>query len=301
MRIVFAGNPEPAVQTLIALRQEHSVEAVITSIPKPQGRNHTSIHSAVATYALEHGIPLIETSNINTDERLKHLNYDIGVVVAFGQLIGANLLARSPWVNVHYSLLPRWRGASPVQYALMYGDDITGVTTFFLETQLDAGPIIAQATYMPRPEETGTSLLKELTKMGSTLAVQSLRIIENSSINAKSQTDEITYAPKITAEDCRIDWTQSAIAIDRKVRALFDRPTAFTTLRTKRIQLGPTEISAVASDGQPGSLVEKEKSIYVCTGSVDLCLGKVKPEGKNWMDARDWWRGLHDNENLVFE
>lgn len=301
MKIVFAGNPEPAVQTLIALQQEHTVEAVVSSVPKPQGRKHTAIRSAVATYALENGIPLIETSNINTDERFEQLKYDIGVVVAFGQLIGSKLLARTPWVNVHYSLLPRWRGASPVAHALMYGDDITGVTTFFLESQLDAGPIIAQATYMPGPKETGTTLLKELSKIGATLAVQSLRIIEDTSLVAKPQTNEITYAPKITTGDCRIDWKQSALAIDRKVRALLDKPTAFTTLENKRIQLGQIEVSTSTSDGLPGSLVEREKSIYVLTGSVDIRLGKVKPEGKTWMDAQEWWRGLRDKDNLVFE
>lgn len=301
MNIVFAGNPEPAVKTLIALRQHHTVVAVITSIEKPQGRGNKISKSPVAMYALEQGLPLIETVNINADDRIAALNFDMGVVVAFGQLIGPGLLKRSPWMNVHYSLLPRWRGASPVQHALLYGDDITGVTTFFLESELDAGPIIAQATYVPQPHETTSTLLNALTDVGADVAIQSLRIIEQGVVEAKMQSGEITYAPKLVQEDCRVDWKQSAIAIERRVRALYEKPTAFTTLNKKRVQLGPLEISTISSEASPGVVFGHDRDVFVSTGSVPVRLGMLKPEGKSWMHASDWWRGIQQKDRVEFE
>lgn len=300
MNIVFAGNPEPAVETLIALRKQHNVVAVITSIEKPKGRGHAITKSPVALYAIEQGLKLIETRNINNDEQVAALEFDLGVVVAFGQLIGSALLTRTPWINVHYSLLPRWRGASPVQHALLYGDDITGVTTFFLESELDAGPVIAQATYVPRPVETTSTLLNELTSLGSDLVLQSLGIIEKGVVEAKDQSGEITYAPKLTQDDCRIEWGQSAIAIDRRVRALFEKPTAFTTVKTKRVKLGPLEISDISSDYTPGVVFEQKNEVFVATGSVPVRLGMLKPEGKSWMQAIDWWRGIQQKDHVKF-
>ncbi len=300
MNIVFAGNPEPAVKTLMALQKHHHIVAVITSPEKPKGRGHKTTKSPVALYAIEQGLNLIETPNINSDDRIQALQFDIGVVVAFGQLIGSALLDQSPWVNVHYSLLPRWRGASPVQHALLYGDDITGVTTFFLEAELDAGPIIAQATYVPGPDETTSTLLNELTSLGSDLAIQSLGIIEQGVVEAKLQSGEIAYAPKLSHDDRRIEWGQSAIAIERRVRALFEKPTAFTTFNTKRIQLGPLEIGNISSDSIPGVVFEKNNDVFVTTGSVPVRLGVLKPEGKAWMQAIDWWRGIQQKDHVEF-
>jgi len=300
VRIVFAGNPEPAVTTLAALKENHTIVAVVTSEQKPQGRGRKQNKSPVAQYALEHMLPLIETPNINKDARLEQLEYDVGVVVAFGQMIGKTLLAKTRWMNVHYSLLPRWRGASPVQHALMYGDDVTGVTTFFLESELDAGPILAQATYVPSVQETGTSLMRELTDIGADLALQSLQVMEQGIASATGQAQEITYAPKLTQDDCRIEWSQSAVAIERRVRALFEKPTAFTTFRSKRLQLGPIVLAAESIEGQAGSIVELDDEIYVCTGSAPLRLGIVKPEGKSWMQAIAWWRGVQNKQNERF-
>lgn len=301
MRIVFAGNPQPAVETLATLHREHEIIAVITSPEKPQGRGHKAHKSAVAKYAIENSLPLIETQNINADEQIKKLQFDLGVVVAFGQLIGTELLDCNPWLNVHYSLLPRWRGASPVQHSLLYGDDVTGVTTFFLERDLDSGPIIAQATYVPREDETGSSLMDVLSEVGATLASKSLRIIEEGIVEPRAQVGETTYAPKITNDDLRINWSKSAIEIERKTRAFYEKPGAFTTFRSKRIQIGPTAFESPENSHVPGTIFEVNKKIFVATGSTPVQLNMVKPEGKNWMDAASWVRGIHNRESMVFE
>lgn len=301
MRIVFAGNPEPAVLTLQELQKHHTIVAVITSPARAQGRGQKVAHSKVAEFALQQKLPLIETANINTDERVEALEYDLGVVVAFGQRIGERLLGKTKWMNVHYSLLPRWRGAAPVQYALMYGDDVTGVSTFFLEKELDAGPLIAQATYTPTVDETATTLLHELSHIGASLASHSLEIIEQEVVNTRAQESaEITYAPKIEPADLVLQWNQSAIALERKVRALLDKPLAFTTFRGKRIQIGRLRISDQVLDAAPGTLISEGEDLYVATGSVLVQLTTVKPEGKSWMDASAWWRGIQDRENANF-
>lgn len=300
MNIVFAGNPEPAVETLMALQKHHHIVAVITSLEKPQGRGHKTAKSPVAMYAIDQGFTLIETQNINKDERISALQFDLGVIVAFGQLIGPELLRQSQWMNVHYSLLPRWRGASPVQHAVLYGDDITGVTTFFLEAELDAGPIIAQATHALDSNETHATLMKSLTTLGADLTIQSLAIIEQGVVDPKPQSGEITYAPKLSQVDCRIDWTQSAIAIERRVRALYEKPAAHTTCATKRIQLGPLVMSNIPSNQVPGTVFEQNKELFVTTGSNLVRLGNIKPEGKSWMQAIEWWRGIQDKENVKF-
>lgn len=301
MRIVFAGNPQPAVETLAILRTEHDILAVITSPEKRQGRGHKEHKSPVARFAIENSLPLIETHDINTEETLKNLDFDLGVVVAFGQLIRGELLERNPWLNVHYSLLPRWRGASPVQHSLLYGDDVTGVTTFFLERDLDSGPIIAQATYVPRSNETGSSLMNVLSEIGATLALKSLNIIEEGIAEPRAQVGEITYAPKITSDDVRINWSQSAIEIDRKVRAFFEKPGAFTIFRSKRIHLGPLAFERAEDSHEPGTIFEVNKEVFVATGSTPVRLTLVKPEGKYWMDAASWLRGIHNRESMVFE
>ena len=301
MRIVFAGNPQPAVETLATLHTAHDIVAVITSPEKPQGRGQKEHKSPVAKYAIENSLPLIETHNINTEETLRNLDFDLGVVVAFGQLIRGELLERRPWLNVHYSLLPRWRGASPVQHSLLYGDDVTGVTTFFLEPDLDSGPIIAQATFVPGKNETGSSLMDVLSEVGATLALKSLSIIEEGIAEPRAQVGEITYAPKITNDDLRINWSHSAIEIDRKIRAFFEKPGAFAIFRSKRIHLGPVDFENADDTYEPGTIFEVNKEVFVATGSIPLRLSLLKPEGKHWMDAASWLRGIHNRESMVFE
>jgi methionyl-tRNA formyltransferase len=302
MRLVFAGTPETAVPSLTALLGSgHEVVAVVTRPDAPAGRGLKTAPSPVAERAEAAGVPVLKPARPRDPgflERLREIGPDCCAVTAYGALIpqAALDIPRHGWVNLHFSLLPAWRGAAPVQHALMHGDDITGATTFRLVAELDAGPVFGVLTEPVLPSDTAGDLLARLAASGAGLLVATMDGIESGELIARPQPpDGISLAPKITPADARIDWGRPAPAIGRLIRACTPQPGAWTVLAGVRLKLWPLASVAVAGAGQPlepGELRVIRGGAIVGTGSVPVQLGDVQPDGKRRMPAADWARGL---------
>ncbi|AZA11499.1 methionyl-tRNA formyltransferase [Corynebacterium gerontici] len=315
MRLVFAGTPEVAVPTLTALiESEHEVSAVITRPDARKGRGRNLHPSPVKALALEHGIEVLTPSTIRqgTEEgdalraRLEALEPDCIPVVAYGNLIGPELLdlPRHGWMNAHFSLLPRWRGASPVQAALMAGDTQTGVTVFRIEQGLDTGPILGTyAEAMPN-DATTESLLDHLAIKAGDLLCEVLDGLERGFVVPQPQDGEPSYAGKITTEQAHVDFHQDAATIERLIRALMPQPGAWAMLDDQRLKFGPISIldaAALEQELAAGCILVEKKRVLVGTADGVVQLGNVQPPGKKYMPARDWARGQHDLESKMFQ
>lgn len=308
MRVVFAGTPEPAVEALEKLLQSsHEVVAVITRPPAPKGRGRTLHPSPVAALAEEHGIEVLTPQSLKTDEeireRLRTLAPDAIPVVAYGNLIPADMLdiATHGWVNLHFSLLPLWRGAAPVQAAIKAGDDITGATTFRIDEGLDTGPILGTVTEAIQPTDTADDLLTRLAYSGADLLVATMDLLESGEAAPQEQVGDPTYAPKILVEDARIQWDSPARAVDQAIRAHTPGPGAWTMKGEDRIKLGPVSLAAIEDNLAPGELKITKHAVYVGTATEAVELGQVQAPGRKRMQAADWARGLDENarkENL---
>jgi methionyl-tRNA formyltransferase len=301
VRIAFAGTPQAAVPTLQALiGTEHVIEFVITRPDAPKGRGRALTPSPVAEVAEQAGLKVIKTSNIS--ELADQLNgLDAIVVVAFGGLVPKNLLSvpKHGWINVHFSLLPHWRGAAPVQHAIMAGDDVIGVTTFRIEEALDTGPMLAYLTTSIGPSETAGELLDRLSIEGANLAIATLSGLEQGTMFALEQPiDGVSYAPKITTELARINWQDPALAVARKIRAVTPAPGAWTMVGEERFKLMPVQLATHVIDLAPGELKLEENQVYVGTGSHAVLLTQIQSPGKTFANANDWARNL--KTNLVF-
>jgi methionyl-tRNA formyltransferase len=301
MRIAFAGTPAVAIPTLEALlKSEHEIVAVITQPPAAQGRSNKPQSSAVATFAAQNNLLVIEPESINapqTIETLKDLKADLAVVVAYGQLLKNDALQVFPngWVNAHFSLLPAWRGAAPVQAAIIHGDEVTGVTTFALESSMDSGAIFGQVTTQVGTEETAGELLDRLSVLGAELVLQTVNAIESGEAKPVPQNNaEISFAPKLSPAEGQINWKNPALAINRHIRGFTPKPGAWTTLDGNRIEIGPVEILQ-ETQLLPGQIRVNKSEVCIGTGSSEIKLGDVKPAGKSWMSAGDWARGLREN------
>jgi methionyl-tRNA formyltransferase len=298
VRLVFAGTPEPAVPSLDALlASRHDVVAVVTRPDAPAGRGRTLRPSPVRERAEAAGVEVLTPDHPRDpefQERLRAMAPDCCPVVAYGALIPQPVLdiPRLGWVNLHFSLLPAWRGAAPVQHALLHGDEITGATTFLLEAGMDTGPVYGVTTEDVRPTDTSGDLLERLATAGAGLLVATLDGLEEGALQAVPQPAEgVSLAPKITAADARIDWTAPALRVDRQVRACTPAPGAWTTLRDKRVKLGPVTLTEEVLE--PGEVMrQQEGGCLVGTGTTAVRLGEVRPEGKGAMAAADWLRGL---------
>jgi methionyl-tRNA formyltransferase len=298
VRIVFAGTPEVAVPSLDALlASRHEVVAVVTRPDAPSGRGKRLASSPVAQRATALGIETLKPSRPRDEDfvaRLTELGPDCCPVVAYGALLPQRVLdipARG-WVNLHFSLLPAWRGAAPVQHAVLAGDETTGATTFRIVLDLDAGPILATATEQVRPDDTSGDLLGRLAISGARLLVDTLDGIETGSLVERPQPDTgVSYAPKITVEDARIDWSQPAEIIDRVIRGCSPAPGAWTTFRGERFKINSARIAGSALPA--GALEVGKRSVQVGTGTRALDLGQVQPQGKRPMRAADWARGIN--------
>ncbi len=293
MRLVFAGTPEPALPSLEALlASRHDVVAVLTRPDAPAGRGRTLRPSPVRERAEAAGLEILTPAHPRDDTfqaRLRQIAPDCCPVVAYGALVPQPVLdvPTHGWVNLHFSLLPAWRGAAPVQHAVLAGDEVTGATTFRLEAGLDTGPVFGVTTEDVRPTDTSGDLLARLAVAGAGLLVASLDALEDGSVQAVPQlTEGVSLAPKITSEDARVDWTASALRVDRLVRACTPAPGAWTTLRGKRVKLGPVTVTDQVL--APGEL----RDGLVGTATTTVRLGGVRPEGKAAMAAGDWLRGL---------
>ncbi|HUY45347.1 MAG TPA: methionyl-tRNA formyltransferase [Streptosporangiaceae bacterium] len=332
MRLVFAGTPQAAVPALDALlSSRHMVAAVVTRPDAPAGRGLRLAPSPVAQRAAEAGIEVLKPARPRDPDfldRLRAIAPDCCPVTAYGALIpqAALDIPGHGWVNLHFSLLPAWRGAAPVQHAILHGDDITGATTFRLVRELDAGPVFGVVTEPIRPTDTAGDLLARLAASGAELLVATLDGIESGQLEARPQPAEgVTLAPKITAEDARVRWDRPAIAVDRQIRACTPSPGAWTVLGDARLKLwplaaiqpaggpagGPATPAATAAAGAPGGrpappaadstggplapgeLRVLRSAVLVGTATTPVQLGDLQPPGKRRMSAVEWARGLH--------
>ncbi|HXA57688.1 MAG TPA: methionyl-tRNA formyltransferase [Streptosporangiaceae bacterium] len=308
MRLVFAGTPETAVPSLAALlASRHEVAAVVTRPDKPAGRGRLLLASPVGEQALAAGIEVLKPARPRDPEfleRLRQIAPDCCPVVAYGGLLPRAALDIPPrgWVNLHFSLLPAWRGAAPVQHAILHGDEITGAATFEIEEDLDTGPVYGLLTETIRPSDTTGDLLGRLASDGARLLVDTLDGIEEGVLDARPQSVEgVSYAPKLTPQDARANWTHPALRLDRLIRACTPAPGAWTTFRDERLKLGPVRPANGADPLAPGELRPGRKEVLVGTGTYPVSLGEVQPQGKKRMTAVDWARGvrLTDTDRLI--
>lgn len=315
MRLIFAGTPEPAVPALRALIEHpgHEVVAVLTRPDARVGRGRSLKPSPVKAVAVEHGIEVIEPTSLADDDaraRLAELAPDCIPVVAYGNLVPKDLLdlPRHGWVNLHFSVLPAWRGAAPVQAAIAAGDEITGASTFLIEEGLDTGPVFGTVTETIKPTDTADDLLTRLADSGATLLTATMDGLEAGRLRPKPQSDDgVSHASKITPDDARIDWSRPAHLIDRRIRAHTPAPGAWTMLGDDRIKVGPvTPLDAddVSGDGTAelgaGRIrVEKKRVLVGAGGGTAVVLGQVQPPGKRMMNAVDWARGARPDEGTM--
>jgi methionyl-tRNA formyltransferase len=301
MRLVFAGTPEVAVPALDALlASRHEVVAVLTRPDARAGRGRVEVESPVARRAAEAGIETLKPARASDPalrERLAELEPDCAPVVAYGGLVPPSLLdlPRHGWVNLHFSLLPAWRGAAPVQHAILHGDDVSGATVFTLEEGLDTGPVLAVMTEPVRPRDTSGDLLERLAAGGAGLLVATLDALEAGELVGQPQPEDgVSLAPKLTVGDARVDWTAPAFHVDRQVRACTPAPGAWTTWAGERVGLGPVE-PAGDSELAPGTVAVGRREVLVGAGDGHAVrLGEVRPAGRKPMAADAWARGVRD-------
>src|SRR6266568_7959092 len=315
MRLVFAGTPAAAVPSLDALlAADHEVAAVATRPDAPAGRGLRLAPSPVAQRAEAAGLEVLRPAKPGDQEflaRLRQIAPGCCPVTAYGALIPQRALdiPEHGWVNLHFSLLPAWRGAAPVQHAILHGDDITGATTFRLVAELDAGPVFGVVTEPVLPADTAGDLLARLAVSGAGLLVETMDGIESGELIARPQPpDGVSLAPKITPERARVNWTLPALAIDRLIRACTPAPGAWTTLDGASVKLGPVTGSGRVGRGPaglapgelaPGEVVVGGHEVLVGTGTTPVALGDVQPEGKRRMPAADWLRGIRGSRVVL--
>ncbi|MFB6812647.1 methionyl-tRNA formyltransferase [Streptomyces sp. NPDC056387] len=300
MKLVFAGTPEVAVPALDALiaSGRHEVAAVVTRPDAPAGRGRRLVASPVAERAEEAGIEVLKPAKPRDPEfqaRLREIAPDCCPVVAYGALLPKSALEipRLGWVNLHFSLLPAWRGAAPVQHSIMAGDQVTGASTFLIEEGLDSGPVYGHLTEEIRPTDTSGDLLTRLAFAGAGLLAATMDGIEDGTLRAVPQpADGISLAPKITVEDARIDWNAPAMRADRVVRGCTPAPGAWTVFRGERLKLISLGLVTDRTDLAPGELAPAKNNVYVGTGSHAVELLWVQPQGKKPMRGADWARGV---------
>lgn len=307
MRIVFAGTPEPALPSLQRLidSPRHDVIAVLTRPDAAAGRRGKPAPSPVAQLALDTGIPVLRPSRPNSPEfvaELTELAPQCCAVVAYGALLSPELLAvpEHGWVNLHFSLLPAWRGAAPVQAAIAAGDAVTGATTFQIEPALDSGPVYGVLTETIRPTDTAGDLLGRLADAGAALLEATMDGIADGALTAVPQpADGISLAPKISVEGARVQWGLPAQVVERRIRAVTPGPGAWTMIGDLRVKLGPVTIDDSGDRLTPGTIDAGRSVVRVGTGSEAVLLGQVQPPGKKPMAAADWARGARLGEGTT--
>lgn len=307
MRLLFAGTPAVALPSLDALlASRHEVVAVLTRPDARAGRGRTLTPSPVKERALEAGIEVLTPTTLRDpelQERLAAIAPDAAPVVAYGNLVPPAVLdlPRHGWVNLHFSVLPAWRGAAPVQHAIIAGDEVTGASTFRLEAGLDTGPVYGTLTETIRPTDTAGDLLGRLADAGSGLLVRTLDALEEGILTPVPQPgDGISLAPRLGTDDARVRWRHPAMAVDRRVRGCTPAPGAWTTLPDgARLGLGPVRPVPEVTDLAPGEVRVGRGEVLVGTGTHAVRLGEVRPAGKKAMAAADWARGARLPEPTV--
>lgn len=304
MRVIFAGTPEVAVPSLRALLgSPHEVVAVLTRPDARAGRGRTLTPSPVRVAAEEAGVPVLTPTTLRDEAvqaELAALRADVVAVVAYGMLVPEALLdvPTHGWVNLHFSLLPAWRGAAPVQHAILAGDEITGASTFVIKAGLDTGPVLGTMTEQVRADDTTGTLLARLADAGAPLLLATVDGLEAGRLEARPQPDDgVSLAPKVTVDDARIRWDQPALAVGRRIRACTPDPGAWTTFRGDRLRVGPLSLSTDRLPEElpqlaPGELVAGKAWVLVGTADRPVRLDEVTPLGKRPMAAADWARGV---------
>ncbi|MFY9489722.1 MAG: methionyl-tRNA formyltransferase [Mycobacterium sp.] len=306
MRIIFAGTPAPALPSLQRLidSPRHEVVAVLTRPDAAAGRRGKPAPSAVACLAADAGIPVLKPARPNSAEfvaEITALAPDCCAVVAYGALLSAELLAvpAHGWVNLHFSLLPAWRGAAPVQAAIAAGDTVTGATTFRIEPALDSGPVYGVVTETIRPDDTAGDLLDRLAVSGAALLGATVDGIADGSLTPVPQpADGVSVAPKVSVEHGRVRWDLPAHVIERRIRSVTPAPGAWTMLGDLRVKVGPVTIDRGGDALAPGVIDVKRTQVRVGTGSLPVLLGQIQPPGKKPMNAADWARGARLDEQV---
>lgn len=310
MRVVFAGTPEVALPALDAVAaSSHELVGVVTRPDAPAGRGRKLVASPVAQRAEELGVPVLKPvhpRDADFQAELKALEPDCCPVVAYGALLPQSALdiPVHGWVNLHFSCLPAWRGAAPVQHAIWAGDEVTGATTFRIVRELDAGPTFGVMTERIRPTDSAGDLLDRLAEGGAGLLVATLDGIADGSLEARPQQSEgVSFAPKILVEDARIDWTEPTVGVDRRIRACTPGPGAWSMHEGHRIKIGPVTIPTTQPEARlaPGVLEVGKNQVLIGTGTDAVQLGEVKAFGKKQMGAADWARGVRLPDTARFE
>lgn len=297
--MIFAGTPAVAVPALAAVAaSRHELVAVVTRPDAPAGRGRGLARSPVGAWADEHGIEVLTPARPREPEfqdRLRELAPDCVPVVAYGALVppAALEIPRHGWINLHFSLLPAWRGAAPVQHAVLHGDELTGASVFQLEEGLDTGPVYGTLTDEIRPADTSGDLLERLAHSGAGLLVAVLDAIDDGTARAEPQpADGVSLAPKLTVEDARVRWSDPAFAVDRRIRACTPAPGPWTTFRGERVKLGPVTPVPDGPELKPGELLVEKSRVLAGTATTPVRLGEVRAAGKRAMPATDWARGV---------
>lgn len=300
VRLIFAGTPTPALPALRRLidSPRHDVAAVLTRPDAASGRRGKPQPSPVAREALDRGIPVLRPARPNSEQfvaELSELAPECCAVVAYGALLGGSLLAvpTHGWVNLHFSLLPAWRGAAPVQAAIAAGDTITGATTFQIEPSLDSGPVYGVVTEAIQPSDTAGDLLERLAISGAALLSATLDGIADGTLRPRPQpADGVSLASKVTVEQARISWDLPAPVVERRIRSVTPNPGAWTLIGDLRVKIGPVQLDPESPEPlPPGRIHVERKSVWIGTGSDPVRLGQIQPPGKKLMNAVDWARG----------
>ncbi|WP_120492937.1 methionyl-tRNA formyltransferase [Microbacterium phyllosphaerae] len=302
MRLVFAGTPSAAVPTLRRLATEHDIAAVVTRPDAPLGRKRVMTPSPVAQVAAELGLPIIKAARLDAEatDAIAALTVDLGVIVAYGGLVREPLLSTPAkgWINLHFSLLPQWRGAAPVQRALIAGDEQLGASVFQLVPALDAGDVFATRIVDVSSEATADAALETLAIDGADLTSEVVAAIADGTARSVPQEGEPTVAPKLTLDDGQLEWDEPLARVFARFRGVTPEPGAHTTVDGLRLKI----LEAVpAGDGpelEPGEIVATKAALLIGTASAPLSVTRVQPAGKGAMNAVDWWRGQRDTENV---
>jgi methionyl-tRNA formyltransferase len=306
LRVLFAGTPAVAVPSLERLLEAgFDVAAVLTREDAPVGRKRVMSPSPVAARAAELDLPVIKANRIDaaTTAAIAGIKPDVAAIVAYGGLVPPAALAipAHGWINLHFSLLPAWRGAAPVQHSVINGDELTGASTFLLEPGLDTGPVYGTLTEAVHAEDTSGDLLERLARSGAVLLAQTLAAVAAGKAVAVPQSGQVSLAPKLSLADGRVSWAQPALAIRRRINGVTPEPGGWTMLDGQRFKLGPVRLQPERKDLAPGQVEPGRAGVLVGTGSCAIELGQVQPAGKKMMAATDWARGLGQRKDVHFE
>lgn len=311
MKVFFAGTPQNAAETLRALKKSGvDVVGVLTRTDAPVGRKRELTASAVATEAQALGLPVIKSNTLDaaTLSRIQALKPDLGLVVAYGAFLGPQALSalKLGWINLHYSLLPKYRGAAPVQHAILNGESETGVSIFQLDQGMDTGPVFISVPTVIEPGESAARLLQRLTNLGITALLELLPAIAAGIAKPTPQNDpDATFANKITRETAQIDWNKSALKIEHLVNAMNPEPVAWTILKQESFRIIDARVSHLEDSAEHeslsiGGIITRNDTVLAKCGTGYLELLVVQPAGKKLMQASEWLRGQQGKDALVF-